>query len=343
LRVAVYHNNSDVRIEQRDRPRIGDGELLLRVEASGICGSDLMEWYRVPKAPLVLGHEVAGTIEEVGAGVKGFVVGDRVVATHHVPCMSCRYCATDRHSCCETLLTTSFEPGGFSELVRLPGINVDRGTLRLPDKVTFEEGSFVEPLACVVRGQRMSGFNKGDAVVVLGSGVSGILHIQLARARGAGLVVATDVSEPRLAAARRFGADLASHPGRDPVESRLRDANDGRLAEQVIVCTGARAAFDQALGLVDRGGTIMLFAPLEPDETWALPQNALWRRGISLVHSYAGPPADMAEALRLIEDGVIDVASMVTHRLDLDDTEEGFRLMAGAGEALKVIVEPNRR
>ena len=146
MRVAVYHGNHDVRLEERPLPSIGPGELLLRVEASGICGSDVMEWYRLPRAPLVLGHEVAGSVEQVGPGVRGFKAGDRVVATHHVPCDDCHACRTDRHSVCEMLRSTSFDPGGFSELLRLPAVNVERGTFLLPAEVDFVEASFVEPL-----------------------------------------------------------------------------------------------------------------------------------------------------------------------------------------------------
>ena len=322
-------------------PRIGPGEVLLRVSASGVCGSDVMEWYRRPMAPLVLGHEVAGFVEKVGAGVEPFQPGDRIVTTHHVPCNDCRFCRTDRHSVCETLHGTSFDPGGFAECVRLPAINVERGTFLLPGSVGFEEGSFVEPLACVVRGQRVAGLRSDDSVAVLGSGISGILHIQLARARGAGLIVATDTRAYRLEAARRFGADIALAADGDVVEKVL-EANRGQLIDQVVVCTGARSAMEQALQLVERGGTILFFAPLAPGETLDVPVNALWKRGVTIVHSYAGPPDDMRKALELIEKGEIDVSSMITHRMELARTQEAFGLVAEAGDSLKVIVEPQR-
>ena len=341
MRVATYHNNRDVRLDERPRPRIGPCELLLRIEASGICGSDAMEWYRVPRAPLVLGHEVSGVVEEIGEGLTRFAPGDRIVTTHHVPCGSCRYCKTDRENACATLRTTNFDPGGFSEFVRLPRINVERGTFRLPDAVSFEEGTFVEPLACVVRAQRLMGMPQGGSVLVLGSGISGILQIQMARVNGAGPIVATDVADQRVNAARRFGADVALKPG-DDVAGALREANEGRLAERVIVCTGARPAFEQALELVDDGGTVLFFAPLLPGDTLELPVNDLWKRGVTLTHSYAGPPGDMQAALELIAARQIDVAGMVTHRLPLAETGEGFRLLLEAGAALKIVIEPQR-
>ena len=137
MRVAMYYNNNDIKIEEKPTPKIGRGELLMRVEASGICGSDVMEWYRIKKAPLVLGHEVAGPIEEAGEGVEKFKVGDRIVASHHVPCNTCYYCLTGHHTACDTLRKTNFDPGGFAEYIRLPSINVDRGVFHIPDSVSY--------------------------------------------------------------------------------------------------------------------------------------------------------------------------------------------------------------
>jgi len=341
LKVAVYYNNNDVRVEERPRPSPGRGELLMRIEASGICGSDVMEWYRVPRAPLVLGHEVAGSVEQVGEGVEAFRAGDRIVTTHHVPCGECHYCNSDRHSVCETLRRTSFDPGGFAELVRLPAINVERGTFHLPDKVSFVGGSFVEPLACVVRAQRIAGLRPGTTVAVLGAGISGILQIQYVRSAGAARIYATDVSAFRLEFAKRFGADVVLSATADVV-AEIREDNQGRGVDQVVVCTAARAALDQALRLVDDGGTVLCFAPLGPDELFPMPMNELWRRGVQIVNSYAGPPAEMRAAIELIASGQVDVDGMVTHRLGLDRAQEGFRLMIEAGESLKIILEPQR-
>jgi L-iditol 2-dehydrogenase len=341
VRVAVYHANDDVRIVEQPRPSAGAGELLMRVEASGICGSDVMEWYRKPRAPLVLGHEVAGVVEEAGAGVESFRPGDRIVTTHHVPCNRCRYCLTDRHSVCETLHSTTFDPGGFAEFVRLPAINVEHGTFLLPDGVSFEEASFVEPLACVVRAQRLAGLAEGDSVAVLGSGLSGLLQLMHARVLGAGKLFATDMNDYRLEAARNHGCDLALRAA-DDVVGKVRAANDGRGVDRVLVCTAASAAMAQALELVDLGGSVLYFAPAAPGEWLSMPVHDLWKRGISIVHSYAGPPAEMETALQLIASRQVEVAPMITHRLPLDATGEGFRLTHEAGDSLKVIVEPQR-
>ncbi len=341
MKVAVYYSNRDVRLAERPRPKIGPGELLVKIQASGVCGSDVLEWYRKKKAPLVLGHEIAGEIAEVGAGVKGWRAGQRVFAAHHVPCNACRYCLAGSHTACETLHTTNFDPGGFAEFVRLPALNVDRGVLELPGEVSFAEGSFVEPLGCVARGQRLAGLKRGQAVLILGSGISGILHVMLARALGAGPIIATDVSDYRLAAARRLGADLALDAGED-LPARVRGANGGFLADLVVVCTGAFSAFRQALQCAERGGAVLCFAATDPGVELPIPVNDFWRNEMRVLTSYGSAPGDSAEALELIRARRVPVAEMITHRLPLAQTGEGFRLVAAGGESLKVIIEPQR-
>jgi L-iditol 2-dehydrogenase len=339
MRVAVYYNNRDVRLEQMAVPIIGPGELLVRVRASGICGSDLMEWYRIKKAPLVLGHEIAGEIVEIGDGIEDFSVGERVFASHHVPCGTCRYCLAGHQSVCDMLRMTHFDPGGFSEFVRVPKTNVQLGTFRLPEEITFDEGSFIEPLACVVRAQRFARLSPGQTVIVIGSGISGLLHIQLARARGAGRIIATDISDFRVKAASRFGAD-ATIRGSEEVANKVRELNDGRLADLVIVCTGAMPAIQQAVKSIDRGGTLLFFAPTAAGVDVPIPLFDFWRDEISVVTSYAGSGQDLVESIELIRTREVRVADMITHRLPLADTARGFLLAANGQESIKVIIDP---
>jgi L-iditol 2-dehydrogenase len=341
MRVAMYYNNKDVRSEELPKPEIGPGEMLVKVLASGICGSDVMEWYRIKKAPLVLGHEIAGEIVETGEGVEHYKAGDRVFVSHHIPCNTCRFCLNGYHTVCDTLHTTNYDPGGFSEYIRIPRLNVDRGVFILPDEVSFEEGSFVEPLGCVLRGQRMARLKPGQSVLVLGSGISGLLHLLLARALGAGSVITTDVTEYRLNAAKEFGASAVIHAS-DDIPARLREVNDGRLADLVIICTGALPAFTQALQCVDRGGTVLFFAPTDPGIELPVPVNDFWRNGITLLPSYGASPLDCLEAIELIRVHRVPVREMITHRLALEETALGFRLVAEAQECIKVIIEPHK-
>ena len=342
MRVAMYYSNKDIRVEEIHTPTIGPGELLLRVEASGICGSDVMEWYRIKRAPLVLGHEVAGEVAEVGEGVDRYKQGDRIAASHHVPCNTCRYCLSGHHTVCDTLRSTNFDPGGFAEYVRLPAINVDRGVYPIPDEVSFEEATLTEPLACVLRAQRIAGLQPGETVLVMGSGISGLLHIQLARAMGAGRIVATDISEARLEAASAFGAGAVIHANKD-IPSELQRVNDGWLADKVFVCTGAKTANMQALESVERGGTVLFFAPTDPGVTLPIAVNELFfRNDVTLTTSYACSPTDHMTAMELIRAGQVNAKKMITNRFGLSNTAKGFQLVAEAQRSIKVVVEPHR-
>jgi len=341
MRVAMYYNNHDIRLEELPRPVIGPGELLVKIHASGICGSDVMEWYRIGKAPLVLGHEIAGEVVELGAGVEKFVVGDRVVATHHVPCFHCHECRSGHETVCDLLLSgTHFDPGGFCEYVRLAPVNVLRGTWKIPDSLGYDAATFVEPLACVLRGQGSAGLKAGASVLVLGSGISGLLHVHLASVSGAGFIAASDLSPYRLEAAKRFGAQ-ASYQATGNVAEQFRRDNRGQGADLVIVCASAVAACQQALASVARGGTILFFAPPAAGVTMPLSLNDLfWRKDLTLTTSYAGSPADCAAALELIAHGRLRVEEMITHRFGLADTVVGSALVAEGQDSIKVIIHP---
>jgi L-iditol 2-dehydrogenase len=313
--------------------------MLVRIESSGICGSDVMEWYRLGKAPLVLGHEIAGTVEKTGGKVRSFSPGDRVFVSHHVPCSTCRYCLKGHHSLCDTLRSTNFDPGGFAQFVRIPAINVESGTYLIPDNVSFDEGTYIEPLACVVRGVRKAGFSRGDTALILGSGISGLLFVKLLRAMGAGRIVTTDTDERRREASIRFGADEAI-PADKADPELLRSLAGGYLFDLAVTCAGVKPVVGQALRSVDRGGTVLLFAPLAPGIEIPIPFFDLWRDQITIVSTYAGCPVDIEEAIRLIASGDLIVDDMITHRLPLSGTGEGFDLVAGGGESIKVVIHP---
>jgi len=337
MRVAVYYNNKDIRLEERSIPVIGSDEILVKAKACGICGSDVLEWYRIRSAPRILGHEMTGIIVQKGKDVRNLEVDDRVFVSHHVPCNRCSYCRTGHHTACETLHTTNFDPGGFAEYIRIPQINIQNGTFLLPSTMSYEEGTFIEPLGCVVRGQRLIRLELGQTVLVLGCGVTGLLHIQLAKRMGAKQIIATDIRDYRLAAAKRFGADVTilAH---DDVPTITRDVNNQCGADKVIVCTGALPAVHQAYNSIERGGTILFFAVPPPNETVTIPLSDLWRNEITLMTTYGAGPDDLTEAFNLIRDQVIKVHEMVTHQFSLTDIGQAFRIVAAANESLKVIV-----
>jgi L-iditol 2-dehydrogenase len=325
MKTAVYYNNNDIRIEERPKPQLKNGELLVKVKASGICGTDLMEWYRIKKAPRVLGHEMTGEIVESMSDK--FKIMQRIFVSHHVPCNECKHCLSGNHTACETLHKGNYDPGGFCEYVRIPEINVENGTYLLPENVSYEEGTMIEPLACVVRAQRIIDVREGQTVLVMGSGISGLLNIAVAKSKKA-RVIATDINEYRLEKARQFGAD------------EVFNANEelGIKADRIIMCTGAMPAFEAAFRYIDRKGIIMLFAI--PNKNIQIPVEDFWRNELSIVSSYGAAPVDLEEALELIMNGTINVKDMITDRVRLEDIQKGFKIAGGAGNSLKVVVVP---
>lgn len=326
MKTAVYYNNNDIRIEERPRPVIKDGEVLAKVMASGICGTDVMEWYRIKKAPRILGHEIAGEIAESKS--KKYKAGQRVFVSHHVPCNKCKYCLDGNHTACEALHKGNYDPGGYSEFVRVPKENVDIGTYILPENVSYEEGAMIEPLACTVRGQRAIGIKKGQTVLILGSGVSGLLNILLAKLIGA-RVYATDIDKYRLDKAKEFGADKV-------INAKEQFAVK---ADRVIICTGASGAAGQAFNCIDRKGIIQFFAI--PNKNIEIPVEPFWRNEITVTSSYGAAPDDLKEALELIKNKKINVKDMITHTLPLCEIQKGFKIVLDAKDSLKVVLRPS--
>jgi L-iditol 2-dehydrogenase len=342
MKTGVYYRNSDVRVEERPEPAAGDGDIVVRVMACGLCGSDLMEWYRITRAPLVLGHEPAGVVVQAGRDVAAVRPGDRVFVTHHVPCNACHHCLTGHETACETFQrVNNFDPGGFSQLLRVTGRSVATGTLLLPDSLSFLQATFIEPLGTAVRALRTVGLQPAQSVLILGSGVAGLLLVKLARALGAGSIVASDASPYRLDAARRFGATHAVPAGGD-IPGEVRRVNDGRLADLVILATGAAAAARTALRSAERGGTILFFAVPRPGENLEVDFNPFWRDDVTIRTCYGAAPLDNLQAMELIRRGVVDVDDMVTHRFGIDAIGEAFRTGADPDRCLKIVVEPNQ-
>ncbi|MBW2983973.1 alcohol dehydrogenase catalytic domain-containing protein [Candidatus Woesearchaeota archaeon] len=324
MKAAIYYSNSDIRIKELPKPEISEGELLVKVKASGICGTDVMEWYREKKAGKVLGHEIAGDVVESKSDK--FKIGDKVFVSHHVPCNKCKYCLEGNHTACETLHKGNYDPGGFSEFVRVPKINVEQGTYLL-DELSYEEGTMIEPLACCVRGQRVINVKKEHSVLILGSGVSGLLNIQLAKAKGA-KVIATDIDEYHLKKAKEFGADEVIN-AKDKLNVK---------ADRIIICTGAMSAVKQAFDCIDKKGIILFFAI--PKDNVEIPTVELWRNEWTTTSSYGAAPNDLEESLGLIKNKKINVKDMITNKLPLEDIQKGFKIASEAKESLKVVLIP---
>lgn len=351
MQVAMYYSNEDVRLEEMLIPEISDDEILMKVMSSSICGSDVMFWYRRDRVPLVLGHEVSGVIEKIGKNVGGFNTGDRIFVTHHVPCNECKYCKSGNHTVCEMLRKTNFYPGGLAQYLRIPHINIEKGgVLKIPENVSFEEATFIEPLACVLRGQRIAKASKKKNIIVFGSGISGLLHIKLLKKGSDPIIAAVDVNDYRLEMAQKFGASKVVKASKYTPDI-IKQIFSGRLADLIILCTGAKSAIDNAFESIERNGTVLFFAPADArpnDEVGQenikinLPVNHLfWRNEVALVSSYGGSPDDCKEALDLISSRTINIKDMITHRLNLAETEKGFKIVSQAKESIKVIISPH--
>ena len=336
MKIALWYNNEDIRIEEVPTPRPGPNEMLVKVISCGICGSDIVEWYRLPRAPLVLGHEIGAEVVEVGQSVKKFNPADRVFIAPKVPCMQCDYCKKEHYPVCTNIKERL--PGGFAEYVLVPNTLIENGAYRLPDTISYDQSTFIEPLACVVRAQRLAGVQQGQTVTVFGCGMSGLLHVKLAKAKNC-QVIATDLNVRRLELAAGLGADITLDAAEN-VANQLTAAKNKKV-DVVILCTSAVSAVDQAWQWVDKGGVIVFFAVPGPNIQITIPLNDFWTKEIQILTSYYCGPPDIVDAIEFIESGAIKVDDMITHQLPLKDIGTGFQLVMDGRESIKVIIKPN--
>ncbi len=348
-RAAVYDRDGTIEIRELALASPAEGELIVRITACGICPGEVLAWYVARKAPFVLGHEPVGVIERCGSGAAPgydgatpFEVGERVFIHHHAPCMTCRACLRGDHVQCATWRSTQLIPGGMSTFAVVPAANVRADVLRLPDELGDDAATLIEPLATVVKSIRRSRLRAGDRILIIGLGVMGLLHVALARRRGAGLVLAADRVPERLACAKRMGADRALDVSAAAIDDLVSAETDGAGADVVVVGPGSMAAMDDAVRCVARGGTIVFFTPLPAHERWPMPVHDLYFKDVTITASYSAGPDDTREALGLLAGG-LDVAPLLTHSFPLDGVVDAYRLVAAAREALKVVVYPGAR
>jgi L-iditol 2-dehydrogenase len=341
MKAVLYYNNHDVRLVERPVPEISPGELLVKMEACGLCGSELTEYYMVPRAPLVMGHEPTGVVVRVGEGVTKFKLGDRVYVHHHVGCMSCHQCQRGNFSLCENFRKTFIDPGGMCEYFRVPAPNVQFDTLILPDNVTFDQGSLVEPIACTMRGVKITPIRPGDTVIIIGMGFIGLSYLELIRHMPAGKIIVLDLNEWRLQQGLRHGATHGVNPGEvDPIE-KVNEINEGRLGDAVFVAVPSIRVWDQGLSLTEKGGTIHFGTPLPPDVAWPINPNKLWFSEIKLNFTYSTTHIETSAVLDMIAAGRLEIDSLITHRFGLDRVPEAIKLYKDAGESLKQLIKPS--
>ena len=322
MRVARSYAPDDVRVEEDPDPEPAPGEVVCEVLACGVCASDVTDWYVAPRLPAVLGHELVGSVSAVGPGATAPNPGTTVAIHHHTPCGECRRCRRGHETLCERFRATRLDPGGFTEQVRVSQ-ELTPELLEIPEHLDPVTATFIEPLGCVLRAQDRAGLRAGDSLLVVGTGVNGLLQIAAAHARGVEAVWVREPRPERLALAEAWGAE---HHGNE-------------LVDVTIVCTPKPDAIATAARATAPGGTLCLYAPPGPGGHLPLDGSEVFLRELTITASYSAGPGDMRAALELISSRRIDPSPLVSHRLPLDATGEALDLQR-RGAALKVVVQP---
>jgi len=322
-----------------DSPAIGSGEILLEMQACGLCGTDLAKLAQPHNSHgVILGHELAGVVRAVGPGVTRFSPGDRVVAAHHVPCGDCWACRHGNESMCPQFKATNIDPCGFAELVRIPGLHVEQVTHLLPEEMSFEVASFTEPLACAVRAVQRSHALGGDRIAVVGGGGVGLLIAQVLAAHGA-VPVVLEISEARLALARTLGITLTINPAREDVPAAVAEMTGGVGLDGAILTVVTEKILSETQRLLRPGGRLNIFAGPTGEPCLPVDFAELYHRELSIISTYSSTPETLAEAFDLLATSQVRVQPLISHRLPLAAFDEGVELQR-SGKATKVIFHP---
>jgi L-iditol 2-dehydrogenase len=334
---SLFIGPRGVVLKEVEKPSPKKGEILIEMRSCGVCGTDLEKVKGEAVTPPVLGHEVVGEVAEVGRGVGGINTGDRVFTHHHAPCYECELCRRGEYTLCAEFPRHNINPGGFSEYYVVPAWNVSRGAvLPLPDSVSFEEGSFIEPLGCCIRGLSKVNATNFMSAIIYGAGPVGLTHLMLLQHYGYANVVVGDFSEYRLSFASRLGAKTFV-PGGTGDEKAAHSALDGVAPELAIVATGSSAAFLDAMKTVSPGGRVLLFGAPPRSSKVSLDLSRYFLRGITVQSSYSTSEKETALAVKMLESGAINLSKLITHRFGLEDAPEAFRV-AGEQKCVKAIV-----
>jgi len=341
MKAAVLRGKSDVRLEEWPTPVIGPGELLLQTLACGVCGTDIHKAAHASvKIPAVLGHEVCGRVVQVGAGVTRFKEGDRIALTHHTPCFSCHYCRKGNYTMCRTWKSSNLDPGGFAEFIRVPAPQAEHNSFLVPDFLSDAAACHLEPLACIVRGLNRAPIHVGDTMLIIGAGPIGLLHLQAARANMVGTTIVADISPYRLAQAKRFGADHIINNATANLADEVRAITGGRGVDLAVIAAAVPALLSQAVDLVDRGGKVLAFAPINA-ESVSMNARRFFEDEISLIGSFSSGPADLEQAFHLLKTGAVRADEMTSHRFGLADVATSLTLSQQPGaEVMKIVIVP---
>jgi L-iditol 2-dehydrogenase len=335
MKAILYYSYDDIRLENKATPTIVEDELLVRVHGCGLCGSDILKIAQQAAPPVILGHELTGTIVERGKAITQFEVGQRVIVAHHVPCGSCHYCRHHNYSMCAAFKTSNIDPCGFAEYIRVPAEHTRHTTLALPPTLSNEEGSFVEPLACCARAVQRTTMLPGDSVVVMGLGSIGLLMLQAVKAIGAARVYGVDLLPERLQLALDLGADAVfqAPPDEHALRDLLNPLTEGRGADAVILTAPGARPFMQAVASARKGGAITIFAA--HNSAASLDLERIYQQELTITSAYSSSPQTLRIALELLATRKVRVDRLISHCLPLERFNEGVALMRER-KALKV-------
>jgi L-iditol 2-dehydrogenase len=341
MKAVFVKGKNRVGVEDISVPFMGDRDVLVKMRACGLCGSDLEKVYGdYGMSSGKLGHEPTGDIIQMGKSVKGYSIGDRVFVHHHVSCNACHYCWHGDFTMCNMYQKSNIEPCGLSEQILVPEPNIIRGGLvKLPEDVTFDEASLIEPLACCIRGLTKCKLQKGDDIAILGAGPAGLMHVILAKLTGAGKIVVFDINQFRLDFAKElFDIDTCNVAKEKDIIQKMRDTTDFRGADTTIVATGSSKAITQSFDLTRKGGNILLFGVPTEGTMVLCDISRVYSNELSIIPSYASSEIETNQAIRLISSKRIKVGSLITHRFDITNASEGIKCAHRAKDAIKVII-----
>ena len=342
MKAALIQGKGVVTLEDVPKPEVGSNELLVRMRACGICGTDLEKLHGEHITPPVLGHEVAGVVEEAGKEVRDINVGDRVAVHHHISCGNCVLCKDGFETLCDAFPKSNLHPCGLAEFFRVPASLVEGGTVyKLPNSLSFEKGSLIEPTACCVRALRKINVTEGRSAVVFGVGPVGLTHIQLLKSFGITPLYAVDVIKSRREFARKLGAEMAFDPTTDDVPEEVLLLTSGLGVDYAIIATANVKALEQGFRTVRKGGTVLLFGAPARGASASFDLSSLFLREVKFMSSYSTSETEMGVALNLIEKNRIDPSILISHRLPLSQAIEALSVADKGVNAVKVIVENN--
>jgi len=345
MKAAVFQGPERMEVKEVDTPQYKEGEVLLKVEACAVCGTDARIYYHGQKnvvPPHIIGHEIGGTICETGKGVNGYKIGEKVTVVTSVGCGKCRFCRKGWFNLCKTPgYIGYYYPGGFAEYVIVPeGAVKGNNILPAPESLDFDEISLVEPLSCCINGQDYLNIQEGDCVVVFGAGPIGCMHAELAKAQGAGKLILIDISEERLALAQRFRVDEFINAGEVDAVKKVLELTGGEGADVIVTACSSNKAQEDALQIAGVKARISFFAGLPKDNpVIKLDSNIIHYKEISVYGAFASYRRQYEKALELISQGKIEAKKFITHRFSLDEIVKGIET-ARSGKALKVVIEP---